>query len=306
MAVTRRGRSTRLLVVGLVAASLLTITADYRGGSAGPLEIAGRTTLTVVGSMQDAVTKVFHPFGDFFSGLVRIGSLEASNRRLVQELNDALSQNGRAAYLETEVTQLQGLLHMRQTLQLVGVGANVIGQSISNFEWTITIDQGQSGGIRVGMPVVAGAGLVGHVVETGLTTSVVQLLIDPNSAVAGRLLATGDTGLVVGDRNQDLQMNLVSPSARVTPNEQVVTAGFQGSLYPAGLLIGFVSREYTDPQSLSKIVSVRPAVDFSSLQFVLVLTKNTSNGGPGPTPRPSASGAPSTGPSPTPAPSPSG
>ena len=102
--------------------------------------------------------------------------------------------------------------------------------------------------------------------------AIVQLIIDPDSAVAARLTSSGDTGLIVGERNQDLQMQLVRSDAKVFPSEQVVTAGYQGGLFPPEIIIGTVSHVYQQSGGLTKIVAVRPAVDFSSLETVLVLT----------------------------------
>ena len=122
------------------------------------------------------------------------------------------------------------------------------------------------------MPVVVGDGLVGHVVEVTPTASKVELIIDPDSSVAGRLATSGETGLVLGRRNRDLTMDLVNPLARVLPNEQVVTAGYQGGLYPPEIPIGVVSHIYQQPGSPTKTIEIRPAVDFTSLEFVLVVT----------------------------------
>ena len=51
----------------------------------------------------------------------------------------------------------------------------------------------------------------------------------------------------------------------------VETAGFPGGLYPNGIPIGQVSSVSTDPVSTQKQIAVRPAVDFSSLDYVLVV-----------------------------------
>ena len=52
---------------------------------------------------------------------------------------------------------------------------------------------------------------------------------------------------------------------------------YRGGRYPPGILIGFVSSEYTRPGSLTKSILVRPAVDFSSLEFVDVITGKRTN-----------------------------
>ena len=124
------------------------------------------------------------------------------------------------------------------------------------------------------MPVISGDGLVGHVVTVAPHVSVVQLIIDPDSAVAGRLSSSGETGLVIGQRNHPLTMDLVNPDANVAPSEQVVTAGYQSGLYPPDIAIGLVSHIYTRPGSLTKTIELTPAVDFSALEVVLVILRS--------------------------------
>jgi rod shape-determining protein MreC len=272
VALSRRARSTRLLVITLVVASLFTITVDYRGGHAGPFEIAGRATQTVVGALQGAVSKVLHPVSAFFSGLAHIGSLSSRNKQLEAQIQQLQQRLAHDVSLERLNTELQALLKLQTSLEQTGVAAVVTAQSVSNFEWSITINRGSTDNVKVDDPVVSGDGLVGHVVEVTLTSAVVQLIIDPDSAVAARLSSSGDTGLIVGQRNQDLQMQLVRPDAKVSLSEQVVTAGYQSGLYPPEIVIGTVSHVYQQNGGLTKIVAIRPAVDFSSLETVLVLT----------------------------------
>ena len=271
MALYGRARNTRLLVISLVMLSLVTITIDYRGGDSGPFEVAGRSALSVVGALQDGVNRVLHPVAAFFGGLVHIASLQSENERLKADLDAARRQNSTGVTLERENKELKGLLQLRQDLGLSGVTATVIADSLSNFEWSVTIDRGTADGVKDDAPVVSGQGLIGHVVQVALHWSKVQLIIDPESAVAGRLASSGETGLVVGQRNRDLQMELVSPNAKVSAGEQVVTSGYQNGLYPPEIVIGFVSHVYQQPGTLTKLIAVRPSVDFSSLQFVLVV-----------------------------------
>jgi rod shape-determining protein MreC len=291
MALSRRVRSTRVLVITLIFASLVTITLDYRGGQSGPLEVAGKGALTVIGPMQEAVARVARPIGAFFTGIVHIASLESENRRLRSEVQSQRILNAQAGEAFRENAELRKLDGISQQLGLKGVHATVIGQSLSNFEWSITIDRGSSEGVKVDQPVVSAQGLVGHVTQVTPNVSKVTLIIDPESAVAGRLVRSGDTGLVVGNRNKDLIMQMVSPGAQVNPGESVVTAGYQSGLYPGGILIGIVSHVAPAQGALDKVIALRPVVDFSSLQFVEVVTGTKPVSGP----KPGASGSPSPG-----------
>ena len=274
MALYGRVRNTRVLVVSLVMISLLTITVDYRGGQRGPFEVAGRAVYTVVAAVQTGVAAVLHPIGSFASGLAHVGSLRSQNEALrarVRALEALSAQNAALRRVNDELTRLHGL---EESLKISGVTARVTAESVGNFEWSVNINAGSTSKIKLDMPVVVGDGLVGHVVEVTPTASKVELIIDPDSSVAGRLATSGETGLVLGKRNHDLTMDLVNPLARVLPNEQVVTAGYQGGLYPPEIPIGVVSHIYQQPGSLTKTIEIRPAVDFTSLEFVLVVTRS--------------------------------
>lgn len=278
MALRNRARSTRLLVVILVSISLVTITVDYRQGDSGPLASAGNTALALISPLQEVVSKVTHPIGNFFSTLVRLPSIRRENEELKGGIAALEEQVNTTTADQNRLHQLEALLGLQESIgpKAQTTAAQVISSGVSNFEWTIWIDKGSNQGIAVDMPVVAPAGLVGHVVKVSANASVVQLIIDPDSAVAGRLDVTGKTGLLIGAGEQDMRMGLVDTTTDVGPDERVVTAGYRipgvaTSLYPPNVLIGTVSRVLPDTAALEKFITVRPAVDFSTLDLVLVV-----------------------------------
>jgi rod shape-determining protein MreC len=278
MALQNRARSTRLLVVTLVSISLVTITVDYREGDSGPLASAGNTALALISPLQQVVSKVTHPIGNFFSTLVRLPSIRRENVDLKNRVATLEEQINTTTADLNRLHQLEGLLGLQESIgpKVQSTAAQVISSGVSNFEWTIEIDKGSDQGIGIDMPVVAPAGLVGHVVRVSANASVVQLIIDPDSAVAGRLDVSGKTGLLTGAGEQDMRMGLVDTTIDVGPDERVVTAGYRipgvaTSLYPPNVLIGTVSRVLPDSAALEKFITVRPAVDFSTLDLVLVV-----------------------------------
>lgn len=268
----------------LVAASLAVITLDYRGGENGPLAGLGRTALTVIVPMQRAVDTVTRPIGNFFSGLAHLPSLAERNRQLEAENRELLAAAQANGYKQGLYEKLSAVLALRSTLDPSAVPAVVTGSGVSNFEWTVTIDKGSDAGIARDMPVVTGtqdgAMLVGRVVEVSTNASIVQLMIDRNFSVAGVLADSRATGLVVGEGEDDMRMGLVEPGTAVGGNESVFTQGIcvadQPGLYPPGILIGQVSRTVPSSNAIEESVSVRPAADFSTLEFVLVLQARTS------------------------------
>jgi rod shape-determining protein MreC len=272
MALYSRPRNTRLLVVSLVMASLLTITVDYRGGERGPLEAAGQGALQVVVALQSAVSKVVHPIGSFLSGIAHIGSLRTENERLKAENERLKAQQSKTISDKRIIQEQNELLKLREDLQFKGVAGRVVGESVSNFEWSVTVNVGSADKVKVDDPVVSGDGLVGHVIDVAPQACKVQLIIDPDSAVAGRLASSGETGLVVGERSKPLTMDLVNSDAKVVINDQVVTSGYQSGLYPPEIPIGLVSHVFSRPGSLTTTIELSPAVDFSALEYVLVVT----------------------------------
>jgi rod shape-determining protein MreC len=274
------------LVVVLVSISLAVITLDYREGESGPLAGLGRTALAAMAPLQQAVTTVIRPIGDFFSGLVHLQSLEDENQRLQREVDalraDAAVQTDR----ESQIEQLSDLLGLKESLTPTSVAAVVIANGLSNFRYTITINRGSEDGVVEDQPVVTGSEqapiLVGRVTRVSLLSAEVELIIDRNSIVAGRLAVSHETGQIQGQGEEDLRMSLVTPGTPVTGGETVVTQGYevngQRGLYPPGLVIGQVSRVIPSADGLQEFVTVRPAIDFSALEFVLVLQTSRGEG----------------------------
>jgi cell shape-determining protein MreC len=89
------------------------------------------------------------------------------------------------------------------------------------------------------------------------------------------LSSSGETGLVTGQGDDDLRMDLVTPGVGIGVTEPVYTTSYEVNgrpgRYPPGILIGTVDRVTPESNAIQESVAVRPAVDFSTLEFVLVL-----------------------------------
>lgn len=267
-----------MLVALLVSASLAVITLDYRQGEDGLLAGLGRTAQAGMAPLQRAVTGVIRPVEDFFSGLAHLPTLEAQNRTLreqVETLKTELAANEEYRQL---YEQLLGLIGLRQ-LNPGSVAATVIANGVSNTSWKITIDKGLSSGIQIDQPVIAGTRdaprLVGRVVRVTESSADVELIIDPDHAAAAILDVSRETGLIEGQGDQDLRMSLITSTTEIEGGERVFTEAYevrgQQGRYPPGILIGSVARLVPTDNELEAYVTVKPAVDFSDLRFVLVL-----------------------------------
>ena len=276
MRIFDRTRRARLLVAVLLSAAIVLVTIDFRSDGDGPLDAVGRGIMSVIGPVQDAVSNTLRPVGNFLAGFTEVGSLKEQIRAL-QEQNAVLQQHEQqVADIARENDELRKALGLKGRLDLRTVTVRVTGVGPSNFEHTVFIDRGRGEGIRKDMPVVAGTGLVGRVVSVGAHTARVLLLIDPSSAVAARVSSNGETGVLEGQGGDELRFDLFDPDASLTVGDAIVTSGYQGGVYPPGIPIGTLARIEKKGATLSRRAWVRPFVDFTALDYLLVVTGSRS------------------------------
>lgn len=148
------------------------------------------------------------------------------------------------------------------------MAAAVIAGGASPDFRTITIDKGTADGVRADMAVIAPAGVVGRVITPTARAAKVQLLIDRNAAAGALVERSRAQGVAVGTGGA-LRLDYVSGTADVQAGDTVVTSGIDG-IYPKGFVIGQIE-SVERGQGVFGAIAVRPAVDFSSLEAVLIV-----------------------------------
>jgi rod shape-determining protein MreC len=123
------------------------------------------------------------------------------------------------------------------------------------------------------MAVIAPSGVVGRVIVPSARAASVQLLIDRNAAAGAIIERSRAQGLVVGGGDERLRMENVSEVADIVVGDLVVTSGIE-RIYPKGFIIGRVETVEKNGPAYKRII-VRPAVDFTSLEDVLVVLTPT-------------------------------
>jgi rod shape-determining protein MreC len=199
--------------------------------------------------------------------------------RGVKAENDGLRQ--RVAALEVQLQQehaqasraerLQALLDLRSQATLPTLAAEVIAGNPDPVMRTITINRGSADGVVPDMAVIAPGGVVGRILgPVARHAARVQLIVDRNAAAGAVTERSRAGGMVVGvESNPPLRMDLVSNLADVKVGDAVVASGVDG-IFPRGYLVGHVER-VDHGGGLYLAIAVRPAVEFSSLEEVLVV-----------------------------------
>lgn len=181
--------------------------------------------------------------------------------------------------LEDELNSLKEQLKLDSTLSdYTYIHSNVINRNVGYWYNVITIDKGKKHGIEKGMAVVVNQGLVGKVTKVSNFTSTVKLLttdeINNKISVKVNLKEKSVYGLLV---NYDKKCKCyliegISESDEIKKGSQVVSTGLSES-FPAGILIGEVKKVVMDKYDLTKVVQVKPSVDFNNITVVSVLKR---------------------------------
>ena len=204
-----------------------------------------------------------------WTGYIALQQVQQENTTLRQELQTAQVrlQQERAEAQRTD--NLRQLLELRERANLDTVAAEVIAGAASPDFKTITIDKGSSDSLETDMAVISPAGVVGRVILPSRRASQVQLLIDRNAAAGALIERTRVQGVVVGIGDGMLHMQYVPGTADVKTGDLVVTSGIDG-IFPKGFVIGTIDHADRGAGAYHEIV-IRPAVDFSRLEEVLIV-----------------------------------
>jgi rod shape-determining protein MreC len=189
-------------------------------------------------------------------------------RRQVADLQVRLQ--GEHALAERSA-RLQELMDLKTQATLPTLAAEVIAGNPDPTMRTVTIDRGSADGVQVDMAVIAPRGVVGRIIApVARHAARVQLIVDRNAAAGALSERTRAGGMITGaDANPPLRMELVSNFADVKAGDNIVTSGVDG-IYPKGYVIGQVAQS-DHGAGLYRTIGVQPAVDFASLEDVLVV-----------------------------------
>lgn len=261
----------RVLLIGLIVASVVMMTVYGREGETGPLHtlqsaVSGAVSpLRIVGgSIESATSTVGDTVDNITADQSTLSGLREYNEQLVQ-------QYSQMEEYKQEAQRLQKLLDLKDTYQIEGTGARVIGRSSEAWSQTVIINKGSDDGVSTGQTVMGTSGVVGQIASTSSHTATVRLLTDPQSGAAAMVQSSRAEGILRGSLVGLLYLEDLDADAEVNVGDVIVTSGLGGS-YARGLIIGTVVKVDAQQGDTSRRAVVSPNDAISTLEDVLVVS----------------------------------
>ncbi len=263
-----KARSTYVLLA-LVVGHVLLISAQVQSQSGIP--VIQTMAFGTFSRVQQVVAAVADGGRSVWSNYFALRGAVRENEDLRRHILALEAQLQEAQARATEIDALQRTLGLRASLPIKTIPARVIAGAPSPGLFAVTIDRGSSDGVQRDMAVIGSQGLVGRVInQPQQHAAQVQLLIDRSAAAAVFFERTGTGGIIVGGSNgPPMRVANVPNAADVKVGDVVLSSGLEG-IYPRGFRVGTVAQAEKSRDG-SWTVTVRPAVDFSHIDIVLVM-----------------------------------
>ncbi len=235
------------------------------------LQAIGRPLADVVAIPLELLSSTDRRVGSFWDRYVALRRVQEENEQLRREIEFLRGQTADLREMAAANQRLTELLSFQARTPSQTVAARVIGRDATNWYHGVVLDKGEQDGVRPEMGVVTLAGAVGRVVKTRASSSVVLLIIDPNNAVTSLIQRTRDEGIVEGTFGGKARMKYIPLLSTMRVGDPVVTSGLTGG-FPKGVPVGTITSIQKDEGGLFQSAEVRPEVDFTKLEEVLVVT----------------------------------
>ena len=277
-----------VIAAAIITAVVLVCAAIAHFGGTNPVS---KVLRTVFSPFQNGFSYIVNKVTDTTDFIREMNGYKEENARLVGEINELKKQNKDVANYREENERLKETLELQNSLENYStVAASVIAYSSNNWYDTIQISKGSLAGVAVGNAVITPDGVVGKVVETGPTWSIVSTILNPDNAMGVKVSRTSDVAVVEGDattctspskkasplRNDPLysqnycKMTFIDKGSNLIIGDILETSG-SGGIYPAGLSVGVIREINSDAMGNLNYATVEPLVDFNKLYEVLVI-----------------------------------
>ena len=206
--------SRRRVIALVVLTCLLFITLDKHGNPV--IDRVRGVLATVLQPIDTSLKAIALPIERTWYGITNYDDLERENEALRDQIEHQKGNDVEARSAVLEYRLLLKVLQLTSKFNYPTVEAQVIGESPGNFQNTIEINVGSVDGIRQGMPVTNGAGLIGRITRVYPTHSLVRLITDPAYSVPAQVLSSSDDA----DSGDNAVRDAIARDPKLTPEQR--------------------------------------------------------------------------------------
>src|SRR5574344_80581 len=212
-----------------------------------------------------------------FTNLTKSNISTDEYNSLTEQLNDYEEIKNENDELKKEIGSLKEQNKIDTTLSdKVSINSTVINRNLDYWYNSLTIDKGLNDGVTKNMAVLYKGIMVGKITEVTYTSSTVRLLTSSENINKLSVKITVNNkdiyGLLVGYKDGLYTVEGITDNTDIPASSVVTTTGLSDYI-PAGLKIGVVDSVTTDNYDLAHIVSVKPDIDMSGIDYVTVVGK---------------------------------
>lgn len=202
-------------------------------------------------------------------------NLAEENESLRDQVNNLINENVKLKLLEEENEILRdqlGFFSGHNDKYLISDVISRSGFDSSRPNQTLLIGKGERDGLRPGLVVLGGQGIViGKIMSTKENLSEICLSINPECKLAATIQNEDKTsGIAQGDLGLTIKMNFIPQTKKMAEGDIVITSGLEQNI-PRGLVIGSVSQVNKENNELWQSAIIEPLIDFNDLTIVSVL-----------------------------------
>jgi rod shape-determining protein MreC len=249
---------------------LLSLQANQHDGSPGFMRKLLLDVLVPGEKLVESGVRVLWSVWDGYFALVDVRS---ENEKLNVENDQLRMQIQQQDEAIREAVRLRSFLGVADGGIGKTVAARVIGRAPSPYLHTVTIDRGQSDGVKAYDSVITPEGVVGRVLHVATGSAVVQLITDTQSEIAAMFRESRVQALFKGTGGRDLELGYIDDDYGIAVGAEVITSGLD-QIHPKGLPLATIISIGEKGQHF-RMMLARPRVDFSRLEDVLVVIEPT-------------------------------
>jgi rod shape-determining protein MreC len=235
-----------------------------------------RGVMMVFSPVMKPAARVSGFFEDAWDNYINLVDVRLENLRLRDEIKGLNTRIVTAEETRLANQRLEKLLGMKSSLKIPVLPVTVVGEDVSSWFSTLMIDRGSSSGIAEGMSVVAADGVVGQIVKVAPSSSRVLLLTDHASGIAATIQRSRARGVVKGKGAGLCSLEFTTREEDVKVGDVVITSGI-GGVFLKGVPIGEVTMVKRGEYGIFQTVTIRPSVNISHLEEVLVVLRNPND-----------------------------